>query len=226
VIPAFPVYLFDVDGTLMDSAEDICGAIETVLSTTTRPDVERPFLKRYIGYHLIELFGDLFPHKSAEEIDQLVVEYRSVYPARGHTLTKLYPGVLETISALPGLKSTATTKGTPTTRRILEQFGLLPYFAHVQGTDGFPCKPNPDVILRSLDIFKARPSDCLMIGDSAPDMDAGRRAGVKICGVRYGYGDLAQMQTFEPDYWIDDIRQLIPAEVSHASQGVPDEVKA
>ena len=48
---------------------------------------------------------------------------------------------------------------------------------------------NPDVILKSLEVFKVNPEDCLMIGDSAPDMDAGRRAGVKTCGVRYGYGD-------------------------------------
>ena len=45
-----------------------------------------------------------------------------------------------------------------------------------------------------------------MIGDSAPDMEAGRRAGVKTCGVRYGYGDIAKMTEFEPDFWIDDIR--------------------
>jgi HAD superfamily hydrolase (TIGR01509 family) len=226
VIPAFPVYLFDVDGTLVDSAEDICGAIQTVLSSTPRSNVEPAFLKRYIGYHLLELFGDLFPQKTPEELDQLVLEYRSIYPLRGHTLTKLYPGVLETLSVLPGRKSTATTKGTPTTRIILEQFGLLPFFSHVQGTDGFPCKPSPDVILRSLDVLKVDPSDCLMIGDAAPDMEAGRRAGVKICGVRYGYGDPAKMQAFEPDYWIDDIRQLIPAEVAHAAQSVSDEVKA
>ncbi|HYP04619.1 MAG TPA: HAD-IA family hydrolase [Bryobacteraceae bacterium] len=227
MIPAFPVYLFDVDGTLVDSADDICGALQTVLSTTPRSDVEHAFLKRYIGYHLLELFGDLFPDKTPQDIDQLILEYRSVYPARGHKLTKLYPGVLETIPVLPGRKSTATTKGTPTTRMILEQFGLLPFFAHVQGTDGFPCKPEPDVILRSLEVFRADPSDCLMIGDSAPDMEAGRRAGVKICGVRYGYGDLAKMQAFEPDYWIDDIRQLIPAEVPHhAAEDIPDQVKA
>ena len=138
MIPAFPVYLFDVDGTLVDSAEDICGAIRTVLANTPRPDVDDTFLKRYIGYHLIELFGDLFPEMSAGEIDTLVCEYRSVYPARGHKQTRLYPGVLETISALPGRKSTATTKGTPTTRLVLEQFGLLPYFAHVQARTGFP----------------------------------------------------------------------------------------
>lgn len=226
MIPAFPVYLFDVDGTLVDSAEDICGALQTVLSTTTCPDVEPAFLKRYIGYHLLDLFADLFPGKSPQEMDQLVLDYRATYPARGHKLTKLYPGVLETLSVLPGRKSTATTKGTPTTRLILEQFGMLPYFAHVQGTDGFPCKPNPDVILRSLEVFGVDASDCLMIGDSAPDMEAGRRAGVKICGVRYGYGDLARMQSFDPDYWIDDIRQLIPAEAQHAAKSVPDQVEA
>ena len=226
MIPAFPVYLFDVDGTLVDSADDICGALRTVLSKTPRPDVDHPFLKRYIGYHLLELFGDLFPEMSNEEIDHLICEYRNVYPARGHKLTTIYPGVPETLSALPGRKSTATTKGTPTTRLILEQFGLLPFFDHVQGTDGFPCKPNPDVILKSLEIFKANPADCLMIGDSAPDMDAGRRAGVKTCGVRYGYGDIRKMSEFEPDYWIDDIRQLIPMEFGDAAQGIPDEVEA
>jgi len=226
VIPAFPVYLFDVDGTLVDSADDICGALQTVLSQTPRTDVEHSFLKRYIGYHLIELFEDLFPEMSNGEIEKLICEYRSVYPSRGHRMTRLYPGVLETLSILGGRKSTATTKGTPTTRIILDQFGMLPHFDHVQGTDGFPCKPQPDVILRSLEVFRASPEDCLMIGDSAPDMEAGRRAGVKICGVRYGYGNLAQMSEFKPDYWIGDIRQLIPVEVAHASQSVSDHAEA
>ena len=210
MIPAFPVYLFDVDGTLVDSADDICGAIQTVLSSTTRPDVPPAFLKQYIGYHLIDLFGDLFPEMSNDEIDTLVCRYRAEYPLREHSMTKLYPGVVETVSQLPGRKSTATTKGTPTTRIVLEKFGLLPYFDHVQGTDGFPCKPNPDVILKSIEVFGVSAADCLMIGDAAPDMEAGRRAGVKTCGVRYGYGDPAKMSQFQPDYWIDDIRELLP----------------
>jgi phosphoglycolate phosphatase len=214
VIPAFPVYLFDVDGTLMDSAADICGAIQTVLANTPRHDVDIQFVKRYIGYHLIDLFGDLFPEMSNDEIDKLVCDYRTVYPARGHASTTPYPFVKETLAGLPGLKSTATTKGTPTTRAVLEKFGLLPFFDHVQGTDGFPCKPAPDVIEASLRVFNVRPEDCLLIGDSAPDMEAGRRAGVKICGVRYGYGNQEKMAAFEPDYWIEDIRQLLPESVA------------
>lgn len=210
-IQTFPVYLFDVDGTLVDSAADICGALQAVLANTPQASVQDAYLKRYIGYHLIDLFTDLFPEYSNDEIDKLICEYRAVYPARDHAATKLYPNVAEVLAALPGLKSTATTKGTPTTRVVLEKFGLLPYFDHVQGTDGFPCKPSPDVLLKSIELFGVSPSDCLFVGDSAPDMEAGRRAGVRICGVTYGYGDVEKMKQFEPDYWISDIRELLPA---------------
>ncbi len=91
---------------------------------------------------------------------------------------------------------------------MLEQFGLLPYFDHVQGTDGFPCKPAPDVILTALAALGAKPEDCLFVGDSPADMEAGRRAGVKTCAVRYGYGNGEEMAALEPDYWISDLRQL------------------
>ena len=139
----------------------------------------------------------------------MIQHYRVVYPARGNKLTRMYPGVAETLSALGGRKSIATTKGTPNTRVILDQFNLLPYFDHVQGTDGFPCKPAPDVILNALAALGAGVSECLMVGDSAADMEAGRRAGVKICAVRYGYGKPADLARFEPDYWVDDLRELV-----------------
>ncbi|HYZ85822.1 MAG TPA: HAD-IA family hydrolase [Bryobacteraceae bacterium] len=211
MIPSFPVYLFDVDGTLVDSAADICGAIQSVLASTPRADVEHDFLKRYIGYHLIDLFRDLFPGKSDDELEHLILDYRATYPKRNHECTQLYPGVLEAIQKLGGRKSTATTKGTPTTRIVLEKFGLLPFFDHVQGTDGFPSKPAPDVIFKSLEVLGVKPEDCLLVGDAAPDMEAGRRAGVKICAVTYGYGNPDAIRRFEPDYWISDLRELLPS---------------
>lgn len=206
LVPPFAVYLFDVDGTLVDSAPDIVGAIQQVLHSRGRTDVEFDFLKGYIGRHLIDTFGDLgFP---AAELDQLIVEYRQIYPARKHANTRRYPGVVEALTALGGRKSTATTKSTQTTRIILEQFGLLHFFDHVQGTDGFPAKPEPDVLHKTLDLFGVNPQDCLMVGDAWTDMDAGRRAGVKTCAVRYGYGKQEDLARFEPDYWIDDLREL------------------
>jgi HAD superfamily hydrolase (TIGR01509 family) len=209
VIPAFPVYLFDIDGTLLDSAQDICGAVQQTLDTVPdSPPVTFEFLKSYIGRHLFDLFGDVFPGAPQSRMEELLAHYRQIYPARGHQLTSVYPGVAEGLAALGGRKGTATTKGTPTTRAILEQFQLIQFFQHVQGTDGFPCKPAPDVIFTALKGLGAMPQDCLFVGDSPADMEAGRRAGVKTCAVTYGYGNREALAAFTPDYWVDDLREL------------------
>ena len=207
----FAVYLFDVDGTLLDSAEDICGAVCDVLAPTPCGRIGVDQLKRYVGVHLIEMFRDLLPGSTEERYNELVGEYRTLYLARRHRSTRVFPGVKEALAALPGRKSTATTKGSETTRAILEQFGLLEHFDHVQGTDGFAYKPAPDVVLAALQALGARPEDCLFVGDSPADMEAGRRAGVKTCAVRYGYGDPAELARWEPDYWISNPNELAPA---------------
>ncbi len=210
-VPRFSTYLFDVDGTLLDSATDICGAIRTVLAATRQNNIDEVFLRRYIGRHLFDLFGDLLPECTLEQKDQMLADYRRIYLARNHGLTRAYPGVADALAALPGRKSTATTKGTPTTRAVLELFGLLPYFDHVQGTDGFPAKPEPHVILASLQVLGAAPENCLLVGDSPADMEAGRRAGVKTCAVLWGYGQREDLARWQPDYWIEHPRELLTA---------------
>lgn len=217
MIPAFPVYLFDIDGTLMDSAADITGAQREVLATRGIHDLGDAFLRRYIGRHLIDLFGDLGIPEA--DIDPMVEHYRRIYPLRDHRDTTVYPGVAEMLEGLGGRKSTATTKGTKTTRLVLEKFGLAGHFDHVQGTDGFPAKPEPDVIHRSLEGLGAAPDECLFIGDSSADMEAGRRAGVKTCAVRWGYGDLEEMARFEPDFWADDPADLVRVIVTEEREG-------
>jgi 2-phosphoglycolate phosphatase len=208
-VPRFAAYLFDIDGTLLDSAPDICGAIQHVLDTNGGGTKSFEYLKGYVGLHLIDLFQDVFPAYTAEQMNELVEQYRNCYRARGHTMTKIFDGVREALAALGGRKATATTKGTPTTRLVLEQFGLLRYFDHVQGTDGFPSKPAPDVILKSMEALGAKPAECLMVGDSAADMEAGRAAGVKTCAVSYGYGKPEDMARHQPDFWIHDLRELV-----------------
>ena len=214
MIRAFPVYLFDIDGTLLDSAEDICSAIQQVLIANGSPPRDFEYLKSFVGLHLNECFRNALPQFTDELSSELIRQYRTIYLDRCHQKTRIFPGVAEGLAALGGRKSTATTKGSVTTRAVLDQFGLLPHFDHVQGTDGFPCKPAPDVILAALKALGAKPEDCLFVGDSAADMEAGRAAGVQICAVRYGYGNLKELARFEPDYWVDDLRELavpIPA---------------
>lgn len=207
-IPAFQLYLFDIDGTLLDSAADICGAARDTLEAAGALDLTDEQLRSYIGYHLKELFEDVFPGISEERSDELLRNYRAIYPLREHRSTSVYKGIPEMLSALGGLKSTATTKGSETARIVLSQFRLIDFFDHVQGTDGFPCKPEPDVLLRSIQKFGVAPEDCLFIGDAAPDMEAGRRAGVKTCAVTWGYGDVEAMRAHSPDFWIKNPHEL------------------
>ena len=206
-LPAFPVYLFDVDGTLLDSQLDICGSVQQVLTNRGRADIEHQKLVGYIGWHLRDQFLDLgYPEQA---IEGMIAEYRYIYPARKHSSTQAYTGVAETLEQLGGRKSTATTKGTPMARSILEQFGLLRHFDHVQGTDGFAAKPAPDVLIKSVEVFGVRREECLFVGDSAADMEAGKRAGIRTCAVTWGYGSREDLARWQPDFWIDSPAELI-----------------
>ena len=208
MIPKFRLYLFDVDGTLLDSAADITGAVREALALEGINGLDQKYLESFIGFHLFDLFQEVLPHFTQEQNNALLARYRHIYLVRGHSSTHVYEGVPEMLAALDGLKSTATTKSSETARAILTQFRLVQHFDHVQGTDGFPSKPKPDVVLKSIEKFGVKPDDCLLIGDSGPDMAAGRAAGVKTCGVTYGYGNLDHMRAEQPDYWIDHPSQL------------------
>lgn len=209
MIPQYKLYLFDVDGTLVDSAADICGAARDALAEHGVTGLSEGYLRSFIGYHLFELFEQVLPSYGRGQQEELLALYRKIYLARRHSSTRLYPGVAEMLAGLGGLKSTATTKSSETARAVLTQFGLVGYFDHVQGTDGFPSKPQPDVVLRSLAHFGVAPEETLLIGDAAPDMEAGRRAGVKTCAVKWGYGDFEAMRAHEPDYWVESPEDLL-----------------
>jgi phosphoglycolate phosphatase len=207
VLPRFALYIFDVDGTLMDSARDICGAIQEVLAAHGRTEVTDAFLRRYIGRRLLDMFLDLGFQE--DEIEPMIAHYRRAYHERKHGSSCVMPGVAEMLERLDGLKSTATVKSSAGTRIVLDQFGLLRHFHHVQGTDGFPSKPEPDIIFKSLEALGVEKGDCLFVGDSPVDMEAGHRAGVATCAVRYGYGDPQEIARWNPTFWIDDPRELL-----------------
>ena len=95
MIPRFPVYLFDIDGTLLDSAADICGAVEQVLALKPPSrEISFEYLKGFIGLHLIDLFTEVYPDYSPQQIDSLILQYRSNYLARGR-LQPLEESVLD-----------------------------------------------------------------------------------------------------------------------------------
>ena len=113
MIPRFNVYLFDIDGTLLDSAADICGAIQEVLAAHGSGPLTYDYLKTFIGLHLNACFREVLPHFTPAQFEQLVDQYRAAYHSRCHQGTRVFPGVREGLAALSGRKSTATSKTRP-----------------------------------------------------------------------------------------------------------------
>ncbi len=204
--------LFDVDGTLLDSKRDIAAAqlwtFHQLGVDTLRPEDIYPL----IGKPLAETFTALLPKHLHDRIPEAGLIYRDYYRAHAFDTTSLFPGVKETVASLRmmGIElATATIKSTETTAKVLAHFGIAQYFSHVQGTDNGIFKPDPLIIHTILAAQNWRREDTLMVGDTNKDVEVGRNAGVRTCGVTYGSFSYEEMTALEPDWVIDTVSQLL-----------------
>jgi HAD superfamily hydrolase (TIGR01509 family) len=204
--------LFDVDGTLLDSKRDIAAAqlwtYRQYGVNTLKPEDIYPL----IGKPLTETFTILLPKHLHDRIPEAGLVYRDYYRAHAFDTTNLFPGVKETVGALHAMGinlATATIKSTETTAKVLGHFGIAQYFTHIQGTDNGIFKPDPLIINTILTAQNWRREETLMVGDTDKDVEVGRNAGVRTCGVTYGSFSREQIEALMPDWIIDGISELL-----------------
>jgi HAD superfamily hydrolase (TIGR01549 family) len=204
--------IFDVDGTLVDSKRDIAAAQHWVLRQLGVDSYAPEELYPLIGKPLAETFAALLPPTLHHRISEAAEMYKTYYPPRALETTTLFPGVKETIELLRtrGINlATATTKLTVGTRRVLQHFGIAEHFCQIQGSDGIPFKPDPSVIEKVMNDQAWNGNESLMVGDTDNDIQAGKSAGIRTCGVTYGSLTKDQMISQDPDFLIDHFRELL-----------------
>lgn len=190
--------IFDVDGTLVNSAADIHAALNYGLDLAGSGPVDFDRARRLIGLGLErsveKILGERgFKLESAElaDIKSAVTAY---YDAHLLERTRLYDGVAETLAALSeaGAKfGICTNKRAEATRRILDGLGVLNYFGAIIGREAVPQgKPHPAPLLAAIDALQGQPSRAAMVGDTLADMECARNARVTAIAVSYGYSDL------------------------------------
>jgi HAD superfamily hydrolase (TIGR01509 family) len=204
--------LCDLDGTLVDSQQDIAVAFQHAWQTViggTSPHAAA--IAQHIGKPLAEMVSGLGGVLSPLLLDTFLTTYRSTYAQQDACLTHPYPGVIATLRALSTFTlGIVTTKEQGQAEIVLQRLALTSFFRHIQGgTPSLRLKPAPDTVLAALTAVGCAPQQALMVGDTPADILAGKAAGTLTCAVTYGFGTREALLECAPDYVIDTFSNLV-----------------
>lgn len=189
------ILAFDLDGTLIDSAADLCAALNRLLTELGRPQVSLAQVKRFIGDGVRLLVGRALAatgaEASQEETGRHVARFLALYEAIPVTPAQLYPDVNETLARLKmnGFRfGLCTNKPQQATEILLPQLGLGGLFDCVVGGDALPVrKPDAGHLKAVLDRLGGTQADSVMIGDNENDAAVAAGCGVPFIAMAYGY---------------------------------------
>ena len=208
-MPHYDAILFDVDGTLIDSAPGILNTLETVFRDMG-VDVTNVNLRRYIGPPLRKSFAEHFSDPA--KIEEATERYRVIYHEKGSHEGGAYPGVPEMLRRLKDAGftlCTATCKPTEVVTPILEEQGIAGYFAFVGGASMDESRDTKtDVIRHVLRQPALQGKRVLMVGDRSDDLQGAANCGLDAAGVLYGYGSREELVPFHPKLLVESCKEL------------------
>ena len=189
--------LFDLDGTLVDSAKDLAHAVNTVLARRGLAPLPTPEIASFLGKGAAHLMRKVAAARgltpSEQELEALVSEYASILVASNSRGTEFFPGVLDALGELraAGVKTAlVTNKMRAITEAFLRDRGVEALFDIVVAAgDAARPKPASDMLVLAMERLGVHPHECVMVGDSRNDALAGRAAGTRVLLVGTGYNE-------------------------------------
>ena len=202
---------FDLDGTLVDSKDTILKSTQVALDLLNiAHNIPEYVFTNMIGKHFVDIFEEL--KINVPDFEKFITIYKELYFDFMDS-SNLYPEVEETLNYLNKKKikvSLLTTKIQDQAEKIIDHFDLRSSFDYLMGRrDGLAHKPSPEPLLSICKELNLNPSESLMIGDTELDIQCGKNAGSKTCGVLYGYRSKSQLEKEKPDFLISGLNELI-----------------
>ena len=220
--PVFDAILFDLDGTLIETAPEICDAVNDTLTRFDMGQVTQTQVNDWIGHGTRELliqalaFVGMTSHEAIRQspgLKPIAAEFDRNYQKRCGTRSHLYPHVREVLATLraQGVKlAVVTNKEGRYTQTILDVHQLADQFDAVISGDTLPVKkPNPAGIQHCLEQFGVPNARALFVGDSSIDVATARNAGITVWALPYGYNMGQPIESCEPDRVIADFSMLL-----------------
>ena len=208
-MPRFSLVLFDLDGTLVDTAHDIAGALNATLGEAGLRPLTTDSATRYIGNGAARLIERALPADVAptEDVGALVNRFKAYYAAHLCEQSRIYPGVvdlLDRLSALTMPLAVLTNKPGDLARSLLNTLGIGAQFRHIIGDgDGFARKPAPDAARWLMEQHRVPASATLLVGDGLPDIQVAHAAGCAVAAAVWGYTPRASLLAESPTFVVD-----------------------
>jgi phosphoglycolate phosphatase len=210
-----PTLVFDLDGTLVDTAPDLINALNFVLDREGLPPVPLQSARNMIGAGArklvergLELEGRV---AGVDDISRLTADFIDYYAAHIADASRPFDGLenaLDDLQVLGYRFAVCTNKLEWLSKRLLDQLGLSSRFSAICGADTFGIsKPDPAILQQTILRAGGQPSSAIMVGDAGPDIGVARRAGIPVIGVEFGYTDVP-MADLKPDRLISHMREL------------------
>ncbi|RZV37103.1 MAG: phosphoglycolate phosphatase [Chromatiales bacterium] len=212
----YSAVVFDLDGTLADTAADIREAIVRALADEGLPPVDANSVRLMIGGGprlLVErVLNRLHVATDTDLVTRLTRSFHAEYLKQGNRLSSLFPGVESTLKNLhsAGIRvALCSNKPDDLCRMLVRNFSLVEYFDEILGSGGdLPRKPDPAPLLRVIERLGVPRDDTLYVGDSETDVATARNAGVDVMLVKHGYTLRAASQ-LGADAVIDSVADLV-----------------
>jgi phosphoglycolate phosphatase len=203
-------FVFDLDGTLIDSKADIVNSVNAMLLKLEREEMPIETVAAYIGHGAPRLIASVLgPEASENEREEGLGIFLEHYERHNLDATRPYPEVEEALAMLSGTPlAVLTNKPTAASLQILKGLGLAKYFRAIYGGDSFEKKkPDPSGALFMLSELGAAAEESAMVGDSDVDVQTARNAGMKAIVVNYGFGQYDRLAN-PADQYIDRLTEL------------------
>lgn len=209
--------LFDLDGTLVDSAFDLYRAMNMSLNALQLPCISEQQVRLWIGKGTSVFCHSTLQHLTGQvdpaQHQQLLDTFLSIYNADPCIDTQPFTGIVDFLEW--GIQQNkkmicVTNKPEQPARMIIEALGLSKYFVDIIGGDRFEeRKPHPRQLLFCVAHYQLAKEQVLMIGDSSNDVEAARRAGIDCIVVSYGYNHGEDIQNCQPQQVVDNVTELL-----------------
>ena len=211
--------VFDLDGTLVDTAPDLISALNFVLDREGMPPVPLKSARMLIGAGVRKLLERGLEvdgrHASVEDINRLTDDFIAYYAEHIADASRPFDGLesaLDDLEAQGYRFAVCTNKLEWLSKLLLDRLGLSARFAAICGADTFgSSKPDPAILQQTVARAGGQLSTTIMVGDAGPDIGVARRAGVPVIGVEFGYTDVP-IADLKPDRLIGHMSEL-PAAV-------------